>query len=1293
MKKTLFTLILLAISASLFGKQYYFFNKYTTSDGLPSNTITSIVQDHDGFIWIGTRDGVCRYDGKSFLPVGMTEGHNAMRGRICSLTIDDEGLLWFSSTTGTGCYNPYTEQIMSLDIGEEYLNSVDNDKDGNIWFSTGDIIKYNKKSGELTKYSRDKYFHAGQVAVDSYGSVWFTSQEGSLYRYDQLNNVFTKEIDGKFERIVSISKGRFLVSSTDAEVYVLDPNKGEHYPIFNSSRDWDGGHILCMIERVNGEFWIGTETGIIVYDESINGIYSSIVESNYDSHAISASYVTCLGKDNENNIWTGSFYKGVNLWQNKNNAYAIYYPNPSETSISGQIIRSIVADAGDILWIGTEDGFLDEFDVKTKNVVNHPLLNKNLNIQDVMLHDGNIWVSMYGDGIAVYNPKSRKIIKRYQFDGTKTNRQLKTIKGEILVGTEIGLFKFNPSTDSFSLIECTVGSFVHAVANDSQGNIWIGTYGNGLFLFDKDLNMLAHVLKDGNDTSLSSNFITHLYEDARGRMWVCTEDGLCMTDDWKTSKKMTFTSLSMEDGLPSNITCAVAEDKDGYLWISTIKGLTQMNPDTYSFTDAYFKGSQITGNQYSYGATYTAPNGTIYMGTTDGMMSVNPSVLKADLATKKIFIDEIASVSASSLVHFNEPGHSARTSHSVKIKDKDLSTLRIHFSVPSYSGILETTYHYSLKGGAKEISERTADNSVSFTNLRPGHYTFTVSIVGSDSADSSRSLDIDIIPPFWMSRAASIFYLLLFIGIIAGIIYLIDAQRKKNQAREMRELVHQTQKEVSDAKINFFTNLTHEIRTPLTLIKMPLDKIIKAKEYLPECEKDMLTIQANTARLLTLTNELLDIQKMEKDEQKLSFTRQDICKSLRETLKRYSSIIEDRDIKVNLSINEEPIEMMFAKDSVDKIFNNLISNAIKYGKNIINISLGKDQEKVIFSIESNGDIISDADRDKIFEKFYSGGKGTGLGLALSKKLAELHKGNLYLDKNVTDMNKFVLELPLEHPEQVEFKKIVPEKEPVKEEIKEDFDSARHSVLIVDDEVEFRDYLSRDLSDKYNTYVAKNGVDALEILQKEKIDLVVSDIMMPEMDGIELCNSIKGTTEYSHVPVILLTAAVGMETRMETLEVGADGYIEKPFPIELLKANIANLFKNREISYHQFANSPLTHYNSITASRVDEEFMDKLHSAIMKHMAEQDLSIETLTNIMSTSKSTLYRKVKANTGLNINEYIRLCRLKQAAEMLSSQKYKVNEVGYLVGFSSPSYFATCFQKQFNISPSAFVKKIKE
>ena len=457
-------------------------------------------------------------------------------------------------------------------------------------------------------------------------------------------------------------------------------------------------------------------------------------------------------------------------------------------------------------------------------------------------------------------------------------------------------------------------------------------------------------------------------------------------------------------------------------------------------------------------------------------------------------------------------------------------------------------------------------------------------------------------------------------------------------------------------------------------------------------------MQANTDRLLSLTNQILDMRKMERNEMKLSFINEDLCAIVHKAIRLFEQMAQEQHTTMNISIPENPVMIMCAKDSVLTIISNLLSNAVKYGKDRINIIVGHADEgrTATVRVESNGEIIPDFEKEKIFQIFFQRegaakeGQGTGLGLPYARNLANMHNGKLYLDSNVQEMNSFVLELPVKQAEEVNIEAPEPAHKPVERENVE-YDNSRHTILIVEDSAEMREYLADDLSEEYNIRTATNGAEALDMIRTEKIDLVISDIMMPIMDGCELCNAIKSDSDLSHIPVILLTAVVGTETRIETLEVGADGYIEKPFPIELLRSNISNLFMNKEISYRQFMNKPLTHYSSVTANKVDQEYMDKVHDFIMKHIAETDLNIENLTSQLGTSKSSLYRKLKANTGLSINEYIRICRLKQAAELLSSQKYKINEVAFMTGFSSPSYFATCFQKQFNITPSEFVKNL--
>ena len=657
------------------------------------------------------------------------------------------------------------------------------------------------------------------------------------------------------------------------------------------------------------------------------------------------------------------------------------------------------------------------------------------------------------------------------------------------------------------------------------------------------------------------------------------------------------------------------------------------------------------------------------------------------------------------IIRQSDQGLASVTSSRFTVRQQDASYISISFTVPEYSA-RNIRYDYSLFKGRKPFfNGSTSDNSI-VVRLPSGKYHFKVKASSNGDNDAyTKEMDFHIKPHPLLSQVAKAIYSVIFIALITAVIFMIELKRKRDKARHLSKLISMKEKELYNAKINYFTNITHEIRTPLTLIKLPLDKIIAKGAYTPESEKDLKTMQANADRLLSLTNQLLDMRKMEENEIKLSCVRENICEIVRKASRYFEQMAQEQHISLVTSIPDTPIWVMCAKDSIITIVSNLLSNAVKYGKDLISVSVSEseDRQTIFVRVESNGSHIPENESEKIFNIFFQrpaehtngGGRisqGTGLGLPYARSLANMHNGRLYLDKEVLEMNSFVLELPVRQDEEVIMEK------PVMNDNTScpphsDYDSSRYSIMIVEDSEEMRSYLASELSDSYNVSQAANGEEALAILKNEKIDIVISDIMMPVMDGCELCNRIKTDSDLSHIPVILLTAAVGVETRIETLEIGADGYIEKPFPIELLRSNISNLFKNREISYRQFINKPLTHYNSVTASKVDNEFMTKLHEFIMKNIAEQDLNIDNLTSQLGTSKSSLYRKLKANTGLSINEYIRVCRLKQAAELLSSQKYKINEVAFMTGFSSASYFATCFQKQFEITPSEFIRNLEQ
>jgi signal transduction histidine kinase/DNA-binding response OmpR family regulator len=602
----------------------------------------------------------------------------------------------------------------------------------------------------------------------------------------------------------------------------------------------------------------------------------------------------------------------------------------------------------------------------------------------------------------------------------------------------------------------------------------------------------------------------------------------------------------------------------------------------------------------------------------------------------------------------------------------------------------------------------SGNRKVYYTNLSPGEYRFKVisSSDGNRWSSDEALLDIEISPPFWRSLPAYALYIL----ISATIIYtLISFYLKKNVLEQQRKIVileTNKEREILNAKINFFTNITHEVRTPLTLIKGPLDRILKnGIKNSKDSEDNLLIIKRNTDRLLNLTNQLLDFRKTEKEMFKLNFIKTDLYELIESTFHLFLPYSAEKMISIKLHSPVNQYYLAVDREAITKILSNLLSNALKFAGSKIDLFLELETEKeniIRIRINSDGKLIPKELRERIFEPFYQidfnkpGEKGTGLGLSLARSLAELHHGRLFLDTNVRQYNSFVLELTRYQEESISGNLHESDGLNLSEhnefEIFGSLENSLANILLVEDEVEMGNFIAKEISGDYNVILTSNGDEALKALKKYNIALVVSDVIMPVINGYELCRQIKSNIEFSHIPVILLTATIHLNARIEGLDSGADGYIEKPFTTELLIAQILNLIKNRSLVRQNFTNSPLAHFKSVAMNKTDEEFLKKLNSFLMDNISETDLNVERIAEIMRISVSTLYRKLKALTDLNSVEYIRLARLKKAAELLSEGNYRINEISYLVGFSSPSYFATSFQKQFGISPSQFVRKLQ-
>jgi len=1307
MKRFILTISLLfaiGIHASAIGQ--YYFKHYKSDDGLPNNTVTCSVQDHFGFLWFGTKDGICRFNGKDFTVLEQPDLNSCINRLIFSLCEDMDGMLWCCSTNGTGFYNLFTDEVTHVkELDGHRFFDINVDKDNNVWFiSNISIFKLDRSTGMFVRYSADRHFTALHSCIDKEGFIWFTTYEGDIRRYNPSTDyfeVFPVTTDRKTGddvypiHIKAINNKYLLISTNNYDLIKVNTANGECDYLTNV-----GHPVNCLLPRTETEHWIGTLDGLVVFDE-VEGTASMINDS--ARNALSNTNVISILQDNEGNVWMGTYYGGLNLWHNRKNSFGQIFYTGYEGTFYGKLVHALTPDGLGNLWAGTEDGNLNKLNFRNKSSVSYS--NKkgfpgNLNIHGLLQEGDILWIASYNKGLYLYDLGNDKITKHPGLPTDQCVCILKTEDDDILIGTTYGLYRYDRKRDAFEYIEGPGHRFIHTLYQDSFGTVWAGTYGSGIF-FSKDGLRTFDTIQKGTGHGLESNFITCFFEDVTHQLWVATEGGgLCRTS---LEGDILFTHITRKDGLPSSIACAITQDQKGLLWVSTTKGLITLDPVTGSVLKVFLDNNDIVGNQFSYGSCYQFPSGQICLGTINGMITFNPANLKDPVATAPLYIQDIHTGIDGTHNATNIDGRSAIMSDKIRIRQTDAAYLSITFSALSYLNMSAPQYEYSLSSGRRKSIKKISDeNTVVFTDMNPGRYRFDVKVIGSDSPEAQKSLAIVVVPPFYKSVAAYVFYFLIIVSLAVFFIILLFKKRKIEETSKLEQMEALKQKEIYDAKINFFTNITHEIRTPLSLIKMPVDKIVSEKDYTESSRDDIMTIKSNTNRLLELTNQLLDIRKMEKNQITVQFFKEDISIIVRKTCEYFAKAAKEQHISYNVNIPDHPVTMMCSAEIVKKILSNLLSNAIKYCNDSIELTLGisENEQNVVIRVTTNGDLIQGNEREKIFTPFYQirtvtaqlkGSNGTGLGLAYARTLANLHNGTLILDPDITDKNSFVLTLPLIQPQSSI------DQEDISTSTEENFsetdsDSRKHTILIVEDAAEMKHYLCKELSSEYNVLTASNGEEGMNLIKEQKIDLVVSDIMMPVMDGCQLCNFIKNDIEYSHIPVILLTAAVGVETRIETLEVGADGYIEKPFAIELLMANISNLFKNKEIAYRQFANSPLSHFNSLSFNNIEKAFMDKLHETIMKHMAEQDLGIDTLTTLLGTSKSTLYRKIKANTGLNTNEYIRICRLKKAAEMLSTQEYRINEVAYLVGFSSPSYFTTSFQKQFNISPSAFVKNLR-
>lgn len=1309
------------------------FRKYQVNNGLSENTVQSIIQDKQGFLWFGTKDGLNRFDGNEYRIFRNNQNNPGSIGNnfVRSIYEDTNGKLWIGTDNKIFIYNPVTEDFSPFELKTEDGISINSavtaicaENKNTIWIGTmtQGAFCYTKDLQKLEQFTENDQFNSlhsnlvWRIYKDFSETIWIGTR-GGLSRFNRETRNFqtyrpsnSLSITGDNE-ILSIyedSDGDLWLGSWSGGLFKMDKQSLTFISFFSIKSSTYISKIRAIYEYEKNRLLIGSDDGLYLMEKLTGSVQR--VDDPKDPSSLSDQNVYSIYNDREGGIWIGTYFGGVNYLSANRNTIEHYYPGYSDSYLSGKAVSQFCEDEKGNLWIATEDGGLNYFDVQKKQfrkIIPQKTGNglSYHNLHSLLLDGDQLWIGTFSSGIDVMNIKTNTF-KNYRFDGSNENSiddncvfsLYKKKNSDIFVGTPFGLSKYNRSKNHFERI-AEVRGFVYDMQEDSHGLFWVTTYGDGVFQFNPITGQWKNYIQlPGSHNSLNFNKVIDVFMDDKQRLWFATEGrGICKynyeSDD--------FTRIDESKGLPNNVAYGILDDKYGNIWVSTNMGITKINPETLKMK-TYTKEDGLQSNQFNYRSSYKSHEGVFYFGGINGFNAFHPDNLKDNNYVPPVII------SGFELLDDDNPIKPDSLLKIAMNRDKKITlkyyqaSFKIGFISMSFQAMEKNRYLCIMEGLEEKWRSVGNQKSLTFSNLKPGEYTFRVKGSNNDGIwnETGDYLQIEILPPFWKSNAAYVLYSLLLLSGLFFIIRTVVRNSQKRHKQKIEEIRIEKEKELYDSKITFFTNIAHEIRTPVSLIKAPLECIVNSQECSSETRENLSVIERNTEKLLVLVNQLLDFRKIEENKYRLSFMQTNVNDFLNDIYLSFKTTGIQKNIAITLFLPQNSIIANIDKDALSKVINNLLSNALKFARQKIEIYLSEDKNEGIIEIKivDDGPGIETELREKVFEPFFQimnekssyKNNGTGIGLSLARQLVERHSGKIYIPNNDEKYCIFIVQIPTTLPTSHE--EVIKEDEPTTT-IKMAHLNHHHPdkmyLLVVEDNEELRNFIEKNLSKEFNVLVANNGKEAMKILDESVIDLVVSDIVMPGIDGLELTHLIKQNEQYSHIPVILLSAKTNITTKIEGLEFGADIYIEKPFSMVYLKAQINSLIENRIRVLEKFSKSPFIPYGTIANNKRDEEFLHKMNEEIEKNILDVNFSIEKLAGNLSMSRSNLQRKIKGISGMAPNDYIRVYRLKKAADLLMKEDYRINEICYIVGFNSGSYFAKCFQKQFGVLPKDFIK----
>lgn len=1312
------------------------------NDGLSQSTVVDITQDRLGNMWFATHNGLNKFDGYDFTVYQHNDEdrHSIANDVIRTCITDKQGRIWIGTNEGLSLY----------DVNMDRFENFTYQEDGEM-LTVNNIVEVGNKlllcvrKTKLLLFDTDSLKFSDNLPLPALSSIVPTTihrQDDRIYigtpqglfvysiETNKLESIAPEKL--KSEEIYTIlqqSPIRLWVGTEGNGLFCVNLQTNEvsnytHDPKIKNSIS--SNYIRSLSLDSQNDLWIGTLNSLNIYNEE-NDNFDIYTSDLLESGSLSQTSVRDVFMDAQGGMWLGTFFGGLNYYHPFKDRFTNIQSAAKENSLNCNIIGCILEDSQNNLWIGTNSGGVNLYNPRTRTF-KHYTKKDGIGADDIKViyideENDLVYIGTHTGGLSILNRKTGHIETISQYKTYNIYTFEPTENGEFWISGISELLRFNPRNKTFTTVTTQADGtpFLHNsitdIVRDSKHRLWmVGE--KGVVVYSEKDGQLLHCDILPEQSPINYKMINCVYESKQnGYFWIGTRDGIYRFDE-KSKELKQYTTTQ---GLPNNVVHGIMEDSYGYLWLSTDKGLSRFQPQTEKFRN-YTSYDGIQSNQFTNNAYCHARNGLMYFGGINGITTFQPEQLPDNPYTPPVVINR--------LKLFNKtvnPGDDSgilqkniSETHSITL-DAHQSMFSLEFVVSNYISGNHNTFAYMLKGYDPEWYYTNSSRIVSYSNLPQGTYHFLVKAANSDGKwnEQPTELEIVILPVWYKTWWARLLFIVLFIAATVFIFYYFWMKKSMKAQIQMELADKERQKEMNEMKLQFFINISHELRTPLTMILAPLQDVLD-KVSDRWIRKQLEHVQKNTNRLLHLVNQLMDYRRAELGVFHLKVRRNAIHQVIKKNFFLYERAAQRKNITYNFHSEIEDREILCDPNYLELITNNLISNAFKYTNEgqSITITLKEEDNKLVLQVKDTGQGIPLSKQSKIFERFYKVDHehiGTGIGLSLVHRLVELHHGEIKLDSAEGSGTTFTIYLPTlveaykaeEFATEADTENEQPihstnstdmlimdtgiiDAEKATEETEEPNEGKRESILIVEDNADIRQYLGNELRQSYLILEAENGEEALNMLKEQKIDLILTDVMMPIMDGLKLCKHIKQNLYTCHIPVIMLSAKTDLKEQLEGLQMGADDYIPKPFSMALVTTKIKNLFRTRYRAIEHYSNSLEIEPEKVALNPIDEELLKRAVEVVEKHIDNVEFSTDEFAREMFMSRSNLHLKMKALTGESTNEFIRKIRFNKACKLLKEGRHTVSEISTLVGFNTPSYFATSFKKYFGCLPSEYGKK---